>query len=63
MGPKALLLLVAVAVTFLSLLGVFLYGLFAGIRVALRFLIPLVLLLLLVLLFLPLLTGPKARAG
>ncbi len=63
MSPKAMLLLTAVALTFLSFLGVFLYGLVAGIRVALRFLMPLVLLLLLVVLLSSLLEKPKARSG
>ena len=63
MGPKALLLLAAVAVTFVSVLGALVYGLFAGIRIALRFLMPLILLLLVLLLISALLTRPKARAG
>ena len=63
MGLRALLLLTAVAVTFVSVLGVFFYGLIAGIRVAFRFLLPLILLLLVLLLISALLARPKPREG
>jgi SNF family Na+-dependent transporter len=63
LGPRALLLLTAVAVTFVSVLGVFFYGLIAGIRVAFRFLLPLILLLLVLLLISALLARPKPREG
>lgn len=57
MSPKALLVLAVIAVTFLSALGLFLYGLVAGIRVALRFLMPLVLIVLALVLIFSLLGG------
>jgi SNF family Na+-dependent transporter len=63
LGPRALLLLTAVAVAFVSVLGVFFYGLIAGIRVAFRFLVPLILLLLVLLLISALSARPKPREG
>jgi hypothetical protein len=63
LGPRALLLLTAVAVAFVSVLGVFFYGFIAGIRVAFRFLVPLILLLLVLLLISALLARPKPREG
>lgn len=54
-----MIVLIAVSVTVLSLLGTFLYGLIAGIRVALRLLIPLIAIAIVVALFLALLSGSK----
>lgn len=65
MSPKALLFLAVIAVTLVSALGLFLYGLLAGIRVALRFLMPLVLVLLVLMLIFSLLggSGTPSRRG
>ncbi|MEM0375349.1 MAG: hypothetical protein QXP81_04750 [Nitrososphaerota archaeon] len=62
MSPKAVIVLMAVAVTFLSALGLVLYGFLAGLRVALRFLMPLLLIFLVLLLLSSLLGGSRTSS-
>ncbi|MEN3047841.1 MAG: hypothetical protein ABDH63_03560 [Candidatus Caldarchaeales archaeon] len=59
MSPRALVLLAAAIVTVLSLLGTFLYGVVAGLRVALRFLLPLMLIAAALMLLVALLSRPR----
>ncbi|MCS7126778.1 MAG: hypothetical protein NZ953_00075 [Thaumarchaeota archaeon] len=59
MSPKALVLLTAAVVTVLSLLGTFLYGVVAGLRVALRFLLPLLVIAVALMLLVALLSRPR----